>query len=114
MFAAGETVTRLRGAPVVDPYSGEANGVDWSDPSSLAIPGCAFNPGQSAEPDQVGRNAIITQPEVYTPPGADVTAGDRLVVRGLTYEVEGDPADWRSPYTGWTPGLVVALKRVEG
>ena len=114
MFAHGETVTRLRGTPVVDPYSGESTGVDWSNPDELEIDGCAFNPGQSAEPTEVGRNAVITQPEVYTEVGADVLAGDRLIVRGRTYEVDGDPSDWRSPFTGWEAGLTVTLKIVEG
>lgn len=114
MFAHGETVTRLRGTAVTDPYSGEPTGTDWTAPASLAIPGCAFNPGQSAEPLQVARNAVTSQPEVYAPTGSDVLPGDRLVVRGKTYDVDGQPADWRSPFTGWEPGLVIALKLTEG
>lgn len=114
MFAHGETVTRLRATATTDPYSGEATGSDWSTPDSLDIDGCGFNPGGSSEPLQEGRNAVITRPEVYAPADADVLSGDRLVVRGLTYEVQGDPADWRSPFTGWNPGLVIALERVSG
>ena len=113
-FPYGETVTRLRGTAVTDPYSGEATTVDWSDPDALPIPGCGFNPGSSLEPVQDARNAVITRPEVYLPADADVLAGDRLVVRSTTYEVDGDPALWRSPFTGWTPGLVAALKVVSG
>lgn len=113
-FPFGETVTRLRATPATDPYSGEATGLDWSSPSSLTIEGCGFNPGQSSEPLQDARNAVITQPEVYAPPGSDVLPGDRLVVRGVTYEVDGRPAAWRSPFTGWEPGMVIALKDVEG
>lgn len=114
MFAHGETVTRQRGAATTDPYSDEATSIDWSTPDELEIPGCGFNPGQSSEPVQDARNAVITKPEVYAPPGSDVLAGDRLVVRGKTYEVDGDPADWRNPFTGWAPGLVIPLKVVEG
>jgi hypothetical protein len=114
MFPYGETVIRQRGAVVTDPYSGEATGVDWDDPDEHEVPGCAFNPGRSSEPLQDARNAVTSQPEVYAPAGVDIVAGDRLVVRGLTFEVDGDPADWISPFTGWAPGLVVALKRTEG
>lgn len=114
MFAFGETVTRLRGAPATDPYSGQATGIDWDTADELDIDGCGFNPGQSSEPLQEARNAVLTQPEVYAPVGSDVLAGDRVVVRGKTYDVDGDPADWRSPFTGWQPGMVIALKRVEG
>lgn len=114
LFAYGETVTRQRATPATDPYSGEATGRDWTSPDELDIDGCGFNPGTSSEPVQDARNAVITRPEVYAPSDADVLAGDRLVVRGLTYEVDGNPGDYRSPFTGWRPGLVIALKGVEG
>lgn len=114
MFAYGETATRLRAFITLDPYSGEETEKDWSTPYELAIPGCAFNPGQSSEPDQVGRNAVITQPEVYAPFGSDVLAGDRIVIRGQTFDVDGQPASWVNPFSGWAPGLVITLKGVEG
>jgi hypothetical protein len=114
LFAYGETFTRLRGTPVTDPYSGEATGISWDSPNSLAIPDCGFNPGRSTEPVQDARNAVITQPEVYAPTGSDVLAGDRLVVRGVTFEVDGNPGDYRNPFTGWRPGIVIALKEVAG
>ena len=114
MLAHGETVTRLRGTPVTDPYSGEPTGINWSAPNALPIPGCAFNPGGSQEPVQDARSAVITQPEVYAPVDADVLSGDRLVVRGLTYDVQGRPSEWRNAFTGWAAGLAIALKIVEG
>ena len=114
MFPHGETATRLRAFRTLDPYSGEESEPDWDAAYELDIPGVGFNPGSSNEPTEVGRNAVITQPEVYAPTDADILAGDRLRIRGLVFDVEGDPADWRSPFTGWAPGLVVKLKRVEG
>lgn len=113
-FPYGETAVRQRATTSVDPYSGEATGPDWTTPDSLDIPGCAFDPGGSTEPLEQGRTAVITQPTVYAPFGADVRAGDRLVVRGRTWEVDGDPADYRSPFTGWEPGTTIKLKVVEG
>lgn len=113
-FPHGETVTRQRGTATLDPYSNEVIETDWTTPTTLDIEGCAFNPGTSSEPVEVGRNAVITKPEVYAPASSDVLAGDRLVVRGVTYEVDGHPQDWRSPFTGWQPGLVVVLKVVDG
>jgi hypothetical protein len=112
-FPHAETATRQRGTAVTDPYSGEATDVDWSTPDELELLG-GFNPGQSSEPLQDARNAVTTQPEFYTDFGSDVLAGDRLVVRGKTYDVDGDPADWHSPFTGWEPGMVIPLKRTEG
>lgn len=113
MFAHGETVTRLRAGTVSDPYSGETT-PDWSIATSLSIDGCGFDPGGTGERLDLARNVITTQPKVYAPTGSDVLASDRLVVRGVTYEVDGRPEDWRSPFTGWQPGLVIPLKASEG
>ncbi len=114
MFANGETVTRLRGIHQADPYSGEETSLSWDSPDTLEIQGCAFDPGTSAEPVTLGRADVVTQPVVYAPYGTDVTAADRLVVRDRTWQVDGDPADWRSPFTGWCAGSVIKLKAVEG
>lgn len=114
MYPHGEIATRLRGEAVADPYSAEATALSWDDPDELEIPGCGFDPGGSLEPVEVGRAAVITQPTLYAPADADVLAGDRVEVRSLTWEVDGDPALWRSPFTGWEPGLVVKLKKVSG
>lgn len=117
MFPFGETVTRLRGVATEDPYSGETTDVDWANPSELPIAGVGFDPGGSAEPVQVDSDQrVITQPTIYDPSYADVLAGDRIrrELTGKTYEVDGDPAEWRSPFTGWQPGQVIRLKIVEG
>lgn len=114
MFPYGETVTRQRAQAVADRFSGEATALDWSSPDELAIAGCAFDPGSSSEPLEQARGAVVTQPTVYAPRGADVLAADRIVVRGRTWQVDGDPADYRNPFTGWAPGLVIKLKAVTG
>lgn len=114
MFPHGETVVRQRATSADNPYSGEAGDTDWTTPGLLTITGCAFDPGGSLEPTEQGRTAVITQPTLYAPPNSDVLAGDRLVVRGRTWDVDGDPADWRSPFTGWEPGMAIKLKAVEG
>lgn len=114
MFAHGEPVTRLRATVTLDPYSGEPDDLDWTTPDALVISDCGFDPGGSLEPTEVGRTSVITQPTVYAPTGADVTAQDRLVCRGVTYDVDGQPAAWRSPFTGWLPGTVIKLREVAG
>lgn len=113
-FAAGETVTRQRPGLETDPYSGEDVEQDHEAHYELEIPGCAFNPGGSSEPLEAGRSAVITRPEVYAPAGSDILAGDRLVVRGVAYDVVGDVAVWVSPFTGWAPGVAVTLQKVDG
>lgn len=114
-MSLGETVTRLRATPVTDPYSDETVDSDWSSPSSLTIEGCGFDPGGSSLLVEVGRVPVVTKPTVYDFSFADVVLGDRLVVRGKTYDVDGEPASWEnSPLTGWSPGQVITLKLVEG
>lgn len=118
MFAHGETVTRLRAQTSTDRYS-KLPVPDWSKPpTSLSIDGCGFDPGgnlvDSGEPSEMGRNAVVSRPTVYTGTNADITAIDRLVVRGITYEVDGNPRVWRNPFTGWEAGMVVRLRLTEG
>lgn len=115
----GEQVIRLRATRVSDPYSGAVDQLDWSTPSRLPIDGCGVAPGSGAagnstEPLRDNRTEVISRIDVYVPYGADVRALDRLIVAGVTWHVEGDPADWRSPLTGWDAGTVVSCTRVEG
>ncbi len=118
MFAYGETATRLRRQMWTDPYSGETAPRPWDDgdhePDALPIEGVAFNPGGSTDLATDGRTIVTTKPTAYCPIDADILAGDRLQVRGVTYDVEGNPAEWRNPFTGWAPGLAVTLELVEG
>jgi hypothetical protein len=106
----GESVTRLRRvAAGTDRY-----GSPTFTESSTAITGAAFAPGGSVEPVEVGRAAVITSPALYFRSTVDLLATDRVIVRGTTYTVEGDPAVWVSPYTGETRGVSVSLKAVTG
>lgn len=103
-----ETVTRLRAGSSVDPYSTEAS-EDWSTPTEQDITTLApAEPRPSSEPVQDARNAVVSGFTLYLPADADVTAADRMVVRGNTYDVLGEPASWLGA------GLVVQVGRTEG
>lgn len=109
---AGETVTRLRGTVDEDRYSNAV--VDWTSPDELAIEGAAIAPTASTE-DNNGRTAVVSDLTVYLPAGSDVIAGDRMLVRGETFKVDGDPFDWRHPTVANAPeGLEVHLRRAAG
>jgi hypothetical protein len=115
IFTHGETVTRQRAQTTADPYSTQPR-PDWKKtPATVDIAGCGFDPGTSAESfAEPGRQPITTKPTVYAPYGSDIKAGDRLVVRGVTYDVDGNPADFRSPFSGWEAGMAVSLRVKEG
>jgi hypothetical protein len=113
MFAYGETVQVLTAGTTTDPYSNES-AADWSTPTSLDVPGVGVEPRPSGEPLQDARNQVTSGFTLYMPPGSAITAQNRVVVRGVTYDVLGEPAVWRSPFTGWEPGIVVQVERSEG
>jgi hypothetical protein len=105
---AAETVTRLRAGSAVDPYSNEA-AEDWSNPTEVNLTTLApAEPRPSDEPVQNARNAVTEGWTLYLSEGSDVTARDRLRVRGVVYDVLGEPASWMGA------GLVVQCGRVEG
>jgi hypothetical protein len=112
MFAHGETVTRQRGTPEADRYNKTV--IDWSNPNELDIAPCGVAQSGSIEPLVDARTEVDSDFDVFMPPGADVLASDRLVIRDLVCEVVGAPFDWLNPFTGWTPGTVARAKIVEG
>ena len=114
MFGFGETVTRIRPVPVLDPYSGEVTGSTWTNAPELPIIGVAVEPRPSSEPVQDARNATVSAFTLYLPPDSDITPADRVIVRGVVYDVDGDTADWVNPFTGANPGMVIQTKRVSG
>lgn len=106
-----ETITRQRPATVTDRYTNVLE--DWSTPAVTTLTARGVEPVSSSE-DNDGRQAVITSYRVYLDSGADVLAGDRVVMRGTTYQVDGDPADWRAPWGSSVGGVVVALKVMTG
>lgn len=111
----GETVTVLTAGIVTDPYSGEDK-PSWNVPpsSSVDVAALGIEPRPSGEPTEDARNRVVSGFTLYLPSDVAISAQNRVVVRGGTYDVLGDPAVWRSPYDGWAPGQVVQLQRVKG
>lgn len=107
----GEAVGVIRPTTETDRY-GDTTLV-YGDTVTHTIRHCAFDPGGTSEVLD-GRTAVITRPTLYLPPGADLEASDRVVIRGRTYEVGGQPAVWTNPYDTRTKGVVVPLEEVTG
>lgn len=109
-FAHGETVTVLPGSVGTD-----ADGEPVPDTRTGGdIERCAIAFRYSTEPTARGRNGVIVGLTVFAPFGSDITSTDSLMIRGNRYVVDGEPAEWRSPFTGWEPGIEVAARRAEG
>lgn len=108
----GETVLVLTGTPVVDPYSGETTGTSWATPTQVSVDNVLCEPRPSSEPVADARNAVTSGFTLYMPAGTAITPANRVRVRGLDYDVLGEPSDWR--LGSWRPGLVVQTSRVAG
>lgn len=114
----GETVVVLTGVPAVnpDPYSGDPV-IDWAlPPAEVSVDNVLCEPRPSGEPTQDARNSVTSGWTLYfqkgMPVGTELTAAHRVRVRGVDYDVLGEPADWR--LGSWRPGLVVQTEMVSG
>lgn len=95
---------------------------DYGDPvystTSITRKG-AFAPTIGVE-NTTGQDQVVAQPQALftgqaaVEVAAVISSTSALTIRGKSYEVDGDAADWRSPFTGWHAGLVVPLKRTTG
>lgn len=106
-----ETVSRAAyQAGATDAYGNPTDA--WGTPSSVTI--IAFNPGTTAEPFLPGHDRVITRPAIYAAEGTSWSSRDRVTVRGVLYEVDGVPLDYRNPYDPSYDGIQINLKAVDG
>lgn len=117
-FAFGFTVTVYRVPPTKDRWGDTAGA-----PPTHTVPGCSFYLPTSTEVTQ-GQDTIVDRGVLLAPYGADIVATDEVELpddaavppayRGSRWRVDGTPAQWRSPLTGWQPGDEYQLRRERG
>jgi hypothetical protein len=105
---------RVRGVDQVTRIRREQTGTDrYGNPVygvvETVIPELAFFAPKDVIPSlEVGRSPVVVEPTLYWfQVWPDVSASDRVRVRGVEYEVESVPAEWRGATVG---GLVVKLR----
>ena len=109
-FLHGVTIVPLR---EVRSSAGVTTLVDM-DP----IPNCGFEPGPYRDAGQSSKThaEVVSWRKLYTPPDTDLTAAQRVrfVEDGSVWEVVGGrhTGQFRSFFTGWTPGDAYDIKRV--
>lgn len=72
-----------------------------------------FAPNNPAEPVEVGRNAVITGGTVYVrdlPTKPDVADTDRVNIRGVEFEIDGEVGAWLRADTWAVQFAVKAIK----
>lgn len=113
-LADGETVVRLRRRLVRDPYSNEETLADWSDPDELEVEGVALGPSSTVEPSALGREQVVSQMSVYCGPDEDILPEDRIRARSGVWDVVGEVPPFVNPFTAWSPGAELAIRKVRG
>lgn len=78
------------------------------------IENCGIAPRYSTDATEGNSSRVIVGFSFYGPHGADVLADDRIITPwdGNAYDVEGEVCEWISPFSGWSPGVEAALRRV--
>ena len=113
----GETVVVVRPGPATqDAYGNDVPG----PPTEIPVDGCAVEPvdstGAGANEIVDGRDTVFSGLRLYCPYGTDIRPTDQIRVGGVLYDVYGDGGGpgFRSPFTGSTGPVVVALTYVTG
>lgn len=85
---------------------------------NIELTGCWVAPSTSADIDGRAREGATDRITLRAPYGSDILPADKVRIDGGPFdglwEVDGDPANWRSPLTGRPAGLTVALNRARG
>lgn len=100
------------------PYVGLAEDAHGNETDSygagVLLLGFGFDPGSSSEPRLPGQDRVVVEPTLYGPFDMPFQPRDQVIVRGVTYEVEGVVRQWRNFYSNREVGAVVSLRRVDG
>lgn len=106
--------TRLAVPPEADGF-GNTFGVDRSAVTFEAVFVPPTTDAGSRIVDGVLRATTVTMPTLYALGSPDVRSGDPIEVDGVGgWRVDGDPADFVSPFTGREAPLVITLRRTDG
>lgn len=106
MSTGVETVVRLRPAGLAPRHGARA------PEDEKKISGCTLIPLASDE--QGGTVATTaTAYQLVMPGGTDLKATDRIRARGYVWEVDGEPADYRTK-RGRAKAMIAIIRRVSG
>lgn len=108
-FLYGETLTVRSITTTGDEY-GDTSGT----PSESEWGPCALAPRSSVERPDSQAPAVVTGLTIYGPV-RPLDSDDEIVIPtgqyAGTWMIDGIPGEWKSPFTGWLPGIEVAVKR---
>lgn len=88
-------------------------GNDVYEDATFDVPFCSVQPGGTNETTQF-TDQLSSEIVAYLPYGTDVEFLSALIVNGITYEVQGKPNVWESPFSGNTAPVEVRATKVSG
>lgn len=103
----GETILIRRSVETGEDAQGNPTYV----PTDTPVDNCAFAPTGSSEDVSTFGTRAITGGTVYAPSGTVFLSSDLLVIRGMTFTIDGETGQWTNPYSGNGRGVEVAVKR---
>lgn len=72
--------------------------------------GASFAPRYARESSDSMAPNVVVGLTIYGP-AVTLDADDQVKVDGVLYDLDGLPGYWKSHFTGWEPGVEVAVKR---
>jgi len=106
MFPHGKAVTVVSTTTARDKY-----GDSTAATTETTLADCAIAPRFATEGNDPRSAPVMVGLTVYMPADTAIDSDDLLRIDGKLWQVDGLPAEWRSPFTGWAPGVEVPVKR---
>lgn len=106
-----EQVTRIRFGVVSGAHDEQGNPIR-DEPVSTFIEIRAFAPQISEETAEAFGTQTLDGAVVYADRGVDIQPADKLIIRGITWQVEGSARDWLHPTAVRPSGVEFLLRRV--
>jgi hypothetical protein len=135
-FPYGDTVYRLRGGMIPDPYNpDEQVPENWDEPDVIVVERAFVAQTSTSMLRTATREQALEAKSLFDPVYADIHKGDRIfagvfvpplppdatkmpagtAMQGATYTIDGIPPTADSnPWTGWAPPREIPLTRYVG
>ena len=114
-WSFGSTVVlRSRSSATRDKYGNKV--LDTSVETTFTnVPVWPTDGNGNSSNEQTYQHQLVTSGlSALLPTGTEVLPTDQMVIDGKLYEVAGQPAIFKSPFTGNSPGVLIQLSRVSG
>jgi hypothetical protein len=92
----------------------DAHGNPTYSKTSTLVRNALFAYAGTGEPVEVNADPIDVKLTLYLPQDTEVLEGDEFEIRGTRWVKDGDPEDWQQLWVGFTPGVVVQVRKRRG